>query len=650
MAIIATSVPAVVAWIVLGPPAALAVTAGAGRLLGARRSWLALTVAGVAGWTMGVISAGVVTGWAWDSLEMVLLALLLGTLFTMIVALGLDLLAPVGSLASGEEAGLLNLTNPLKGVRDALRPVRRYREVLHLARVNGVTTRRPDPAALPAGVRQTLEQAGGMLVKVGQVASTRPDLLPVAWCDELALLRTHAEPAPAEAMRPILTEELAMAVEEAFAEFDWQPIASASIAQVYAARLRDGTSVVVKVQRPGLDETIALDGAAMMQLAALIERRTTLGLSLRPTQLAAEFIDNVREELDFRIEASNRDALAVALADADRVRVPAVFSTRSTHRVLTEERIHGCSITDTDSLSSRGLDTGNIVRRLVDAFVTQIFQAGVFHSDPHPGNILIEDDGTIVLIDLGAVGRLGPNQRTLVMQMLAGAAAGDATALRQALTEMTSVDDRADLRQLDLDLEDMLARHMQPGGGITADAFQDLTLMVGRYGIQLPHWFGSLSRTLVTLEGTLRLVNPTFSLVDAAQARAGSAVLDRVRPASLRAALEQEAISQLPRLQRLPERVDELLGQVVSGRFSTRVALFSHDSDAQLVRGLVDRIVVAVLAASLGIGSILLINVQVGPTLSDTVTLNEVLGYIGLASSAVLMLRVIAGVIRDGLT
>jgi ubiquinone biosynthesis protein len=159
-----------------------------------------------------------------------------------------------------------------------------------------------------------------------------------------------------------------------------------------------------------------------------------------------------------------------------------------------------------------------------------------------------------------------------------------------------------------------------------------------------------LSRTLVTLEGTLRSIDPAFSLVDAARDRAGDTLRDRMRPASLRGALEQEAMAQLPRLQRLPERVDELLGQAVGGRLSTRVALFSHENDERLVRAMVDRLVLALLAAFLGIGFVLLINVQVGPTLSADVTLNEVLGYVGLASAAVLMLRVIAGVVRDGLT
>jgi ubiquinone biosynthesis protein len=371
---------------------------------------------------------------------------------------------------------------------------------------------------------------------------------------------------------------------------------------------------------------------------------------MRPRELAAEFIENVREELNFRSEAENVVAVGTALAGIHGVRVPDVFSNLSTRRVLTEERVHGTSIAHTAELEALGIDVGELSGRLVEAFVKQIFDVGVFHSDPHPGNILVEDDGTIVLIDFGAVGRLGPNQRTLVLQMLAAAGAGDAAGLREALAAMTAFDDRADLRQLELDLEDMLARHMRAGGGITIAAFQDLASMTARFDIHLPRWFGTLSRTLVTLEGTLRAIDPTFSLVDAARDRAREVAFRVARPASLRSALEQEVMAQLPRIQRLPQRLDELLGQAVSGRLGARLSLFSHEADEQLVRRLMDRFVLALLAASLGIGSVLLLNVSSGPRLSDSVTLNEVLGYIGLACSTVLVLRVIAGVIRDGLT
>jgi ubiquinone biosynthesis protein len=474
--------------------------------------------------------------------------------------------------------------------------------------------------------------------------------MPPAWCEELAQLRSHAEPAPRDAIQPIVEADLGGSVDASFVRFDWAPIASASIAQVYTAELTDGTPVIVKVQRPGLEETIALDSAAIMQLAGLIEQHTTLGLSMRPRELAAEFLENVREELNFLMEAENVVAVGTALTGVEGVRVPGVYPALSTRRVLTEERVRGTSIAHTAELEALGIDVGEVSGRLVDAFVKQIFDVGVFHSDPHPGNILVEDDGTIVLIDFGAVGRLGPSQRTLVLQMLAAASAGDAAGLREALAAMTVFDDRANLRQLDLDLEDMLARHMRSGGGITIDAFQDLASMTARFDIHLPRWFGTLSRTLVTLEGTLRAIDPTFSLVDAARDRARQVAFRVARPASLRSALEQEAMAQLPRIQRLPQRLDELLGQAVNGRLGARLSLFSHEADERLVRRLMDRFVLALLAAALGIGSVLLLNVSTGPRLSDSVTLNEVLGYIGLACSTVLVLRVIAGVIRDGLT
>jgi ubiquinone biosynthesis protein len=639
----------VAAWILLGIPAMCGVTFLAGRLLGARRGWIALGISGVIGWSLAIVTAGELTNWEWATADMVLIALALGTLFTMAVALTIDLLSPVGSLAPNDTAGLFTIRNPIAATRRRIAPFRRYREVLSIARKEGVISRRVSAEHLPAGVRRTLESSGGIFIKLGQVASTRSDVLPVAWCEELALLRSSVEPQPEEMVRPHLTEHLGGPTDEFFETFDWSPIASASIAQIYRARLLDGTEVVVKVQRPGLSETIKNDRAAIMQIADLIQRRTTFGLSVQPAELAAEFIEGVEEELDFTIEASNASDLTAGLEGIAQVRVATIYPDLSTDHVLVEEYVAAPSIDDVAALDTAGIDRRMLAARLIEAFLHQIFESGVFHADPHPGNILVEPDGTIVLIDLGAVGRIGPGHRSAVLELLAAASEGDAVSLRQALERIAIFDRRLDTRALDAVLETFLAHYMRAGAGMTASAFEDLVSLIGDFGIRLPRWFGTLSRTMVSLEGTLTMIDPDFSLVDAARVHADQHM---VRPSvsDLRSTIEHEAVHQLPRLRRLPERVDELFGQLLAGQLSASVSLLSDERDSSLLTRLVDRVVLAMIAASAGVGSTLLLGVESGPTLGGSVSINEVLGYFGLAAATALAFRIVAGVIRDGET
>ena len=628
----------------------LLVTGIAGRLLGARRGWVALSLAGVGGLGAGIVVAGELSDWDWASFDMVAVSLGLGVLFTMTFALALDLAAPVGTLAQGQSAGLVTVRNPASAARDKITPFRRYREVLAIARREGMLSRKVTHDQLPTGVRRTLESAGGIFVKLGQVASTRSDVLPAAWCDELALLRSSAEPQPESVIRPHLEEQLGRPAEQVFETFDWSPLASASMAQVYRATLRiDGevSDVVVKVQRTGLSETIAVDRAAIMQLARLVQRRTPLGLSVQPEDLALEFVEGVEEELDFTSEARNGLELAAGLATIDGIRVPKVYLDHSTSKMLTEEFISAPTIVDDAALASLGLSRTDIADRLISAFLHTIFEVGVFHADPHPGNILIEPDGTIVLIDLGAVGRIGPRQRTAVLELLASASGGDAIALRQALEQIALFDHDVDTRALDAALETFLGRNMSSGGGITATAFEDLATLIGDFGIRLPRWFGTLSRTMVSLEGTLKIIDPDFSLVDAAR-RHAEARFGRPSVGGLKDSVEKELLQQLPRLRRVPERVDELLSRAVSGQLTAKVSVLSDERDVRLISKMVDRVVLAMIAAATGVGSAILVGVDLGPTFGGSVSINEILGYFGIAVSSVLALRVVAGIVRDG--
>ena len=204
-----------------------------------------------------------------------------------------------------------------------------------------------------------------------------------------------------------------------------------------------------------------------------------------------------------------------------------------------------------------------------------------------------------------------------------------------------------DTRALDAALEDFLGRNMTSGGGITATAFEDLATLIGDYGIRLPRWFGTLSRTMVSLEGTLTIIDPDFSLVDAARRHAEQR-FGRPSVGGLKESVEKELLQQLPRLRRVPERIDELFGQALGGQLTAKVSFLADERDERLITRLVDRLVLATIAAATGVGSAILVGVEVGPTFGGSVSINEVLGYFGIVAASILGLRVVASVIRDG--
>jgi ubiquinone biosynthesis protein len=650
--VLAASFGDVVFRIVVAAVLAVVTTALSLRLLGVRRGWAKALGAGLAGWILGGLLALHLNGGDWGADGLILQTLAIAVPATMAIAVTLDLLARPGALARAPEAGLLIAPRPLRDLRRRIDVVRRYRELLGLLRAEGFG---PWPAAAgqaareaePTGVRlrRVLEAAGGVYVKLGQIAATRIDLLPPDVCAELATLANRVPPEPAEAIRAVIEDELGP-VEHVFAAFDWEPLAAASIGQTHTARLPTGEAVVVKVQRPDIARVMERDLAALALLANFAERRTPLGRSVRSGEVLAQFAGSLRAELDFRREAQNMAEMASLMA-ADPgpgdVQVPAVHENLCTARVLVQERFEGFTVSDAAALGASTADRGRLARDLMAALMAQVLRYGLFHADPHPGNIFVVADESLGLIDFGAVGRLDPVQRAAVVDMLAGLVRRDVGLLRDAIERVAETAGNISAERLERAIARLLTDHIGPGGAIDAGALQDLVPVLGEFGITLPGDLVVLSRALVTLDGTLGVLSPGLSIVAAAHdlvgSEAGAQVVDPDQ--MLREGLADAAV----RLRRLPDRIDRISALAARGDLRLRT-LVSEDDD-RVLRTLVNRGLLVATGAAFLVAAALLLT---GAPASDGTSVPEVLGYGGLLAGTVLLLRVVAAVARDGTT
>jgi len=587
----------------------------------------------------------------------------LAFVFTMAAAVGLDLLARPGSLSQGDAAGRFVVPHPKRYVIERIDVVRRSREIVEIAHHNGfgpqlgIRHRHERRAALdrdPEQVRarRTLEQCGGMFVKLGQIASTRTDILPPDFVEELSKLQSDVAPDDPAEMRELIEAELGASVDEVFADFDWDPIGAASIAQVYRATLRSGEPVVVKAQRPNVAEVVSRDTEVLMRLARAIEHNTPLGREYRVAALAREFVDGVQTELDFRTEARNAEAIGDNMAEVDGVRVPRVFEAHSTPRLLVQERFDGPQVNDRDGVDRLGVDRTVLADRLLRAALKQMMTDGWFHADLHPGNVLLLSDGTVGIIDFGACGRLDALQQASLRQMLIATALQDAALLRQAVSEACELPRGVEDESLERALARFLSRNVRPGQTVDAHAVADLMEMLSTFGIAVPVEFTTFGRALVVLEGTLRTISPGYRFADAAQQLAGEwveATKESDTPEDLDALAQKELLALLPTLRDLPRRTDRLLRMMERGDVSMRMSLFSNDGDTAFVSKMVNRGALAMIGAVLGVIAAILVVSTGGPSFVGEVSLLNFFGYLGLFGASVLMLRVVAAVVREGL-
>jgi ubiquinone biosynthesis protein len=552
--------------------------------------------------------------------------------------------------------------SPIAWVEDAQRRIaraRRYAQVSNIARRNGLVRQvRVRPrfgdhernVAFARSLRRTLEEAGVTFVKFGQLMSTRDDLLPPEFITELQSLQDQVAPVPWPLVEELLAAELGAPVGQVFTRFEQKPLAAASIGQVHRATLHSGEQVVVKVQRPGITAVVDRDLDIILRLAASLERRAAWAHDLGAVDLAHDFAAALREELDFRVEARNLTTITASSAlhrSSDRVRLPKLYGDFTTRRVLVMELLDGVPLGRADAvIAERGLDRAELARTLLRCLLRQIMVDGVFHDDPHPGNILVLADGQLALLDFGSVGHLDTQLQGALQSLLLAIDQRDPAAFRDALLEIIDDSPDIDVRSLERSLGRLMARNLSPGLIPDAEAFAGIFRIVSVYGVTVPPEIAMVFRTLATLQGTLARLAPGFDIIRESQRFSDTEITAQLDPVDLKDAAIKEVLELVPLLRRLPRRFDRITAAVERGQVSASVRLLADPRDQEVFSGYLHQGLVCVLAAAAGIMAAVLLASQGGPLISQGVRLYAVFGYNLLLISAVLAIRVLSAQAR----
>jgi ubiquinone biosynthesis protein len=371
------------------------------------------------------------------------------------------------------------------------------------------------PPAGPLRLRRALEELGPTFIKLGQVLSTRPDLVPPSYERELAKLQDHAPAVPADDIVGAIEHALGRSVDEAYGSFERVPIASASIGQVHAATLPDGTEVVVKVRRPGVVPLVQVDLQLIERLAGFAARQSTLIERYNPVGLAQEFATTLGGELDYAQEGRNAEKVAAGFADDDRIHIPRIDWDRTTDCVITEARVRGVKIDDVAALARDGVDRAAVAEAFVNAYLTMVFVRGFFHADPHPGNVFVEPGGRIGFVDWGMVGAVSDTTRHGLGTVLLALVATDAAQMTDGFLSLGIATEGVDREGLEADLAKILDKHAHVAlqhlrvGPLVAEIMS----VVRAHRLRLPSDLALLLKTVMMVEGVAALLHPEFELV-----------------------------------------------------------------------------------------------------------------------------------------
>jgi ubiquinone biosynthesis protein len=494
----------------------------------------------------------------------------------------------------------------------------------------GATGRKLADLTTEVRVRLVLTELGTTFIKLGQMLSTRPDLVGAKVAQELSKLQDNAPADPPGVVRTTLESELGRPLGELFAEFDETPLASASIGQVHRARLPGGQLVAVKVQHPGIESKVRTDLEILLTLAELAEKHLSEARQYQPRATAAEFQRTLLRELNFGREERNLRQFLRHFAEDPTVRFPAPYADLSTSRVLTMEYLEGVKLSDATQLEQLGLDLNEIARRGAAVFLEMIFRDGFYHADPHPGNLLVLPGKVLGLIDCGMVGRLEDQTRDAFTTALMAAINRDVDAVMDVVIRLATVPADLDRDAFRAELNEFLSDYStQPINQFdVSGALNGITEIIRRFHILLPPAFALLLRFLVVLEGTAQKLDPAFSLAEMIRPYYLQILREKFSPRRIFRRVHRAVVAWDRLFTMLPGDLTDILERLRRGEMKVHLEHRRLESSVRLL-------VQGILTAAIFLGSSQMLSSRVPPTLFDV----SLTGLMGMGVSVGLLLR-----------
>jgi ubiquinone biosynthesis protein len=497
----------------------------------------------------------------------------------------------------------------------------------------------------PVRIRRAMEELGPTYIKLGQLLATRVDMFPPDWIEEFEKLHNQVPPVSYEEVRPALLAALHGDPQEVLDEFDPVPVAAASIAQVYRARHKDGTSVMIKVRRPGIEAKIGADLRIMDHLAHLLESEVPDMRRYQPAQIASQFRRSLRRELDLVKEARNIDQFGRDFSDDPNVHIPRVYWEYCTDKVNVQEEIRGVTGVDDALLRAEGLDPEKLAANGADTVLKMVLLNGYFHADPHPGNVIFLPGNRIGLIDFGMVGRLNETRRNQIVNLLHALSqkneegmlevlldwAGDAETNEQRLAY--------DVAELVYSYDDLTLKDVKLG-----NLLNDISALLRENHLVLPADLILLFKTLITLEGLGQQLNPAFHMVDHITPFVEQIIVERYRPATLFRRSRKSLRELGDVIFGLPRDFARLIREARRGRIRIDLDLKRLDHFGHQLDRSSNRLTMGILTASLVIGSSIIMTVRGGPELFGL----PLFGLLGFLVAFINSIWIIMSIWRSG--